>query len=113
MKRNLYITTEQRKHANRILNETAAKYGATPNDIIKPSKRVALANMKREFWARLMYEVDLSVTWAARFAKKDHTTLIHGMRRMGQEYYGLPYVSSLEEIGELWKAHNLAWRDAA
>lgn len=113
MKRTLYITTEQRKHVNRVLNETAAKYGATPNDIIKPSKRVALVNMKREFWARLLWEADLTVTWAARFAKRDHTTIIHAMRQIGKENYGLPYQSSLEEIGKLWKAHNLAWREAA
>ena len=113
MKRNLYITTEQRKHANRVLIETAAKYNAVPNDIIKPSKRVAIMEMKREFWARLLWEADLTVTWAARFAKRDHTTLLHAMRKMGKEYYGLPYQSSLAQIGEVWKAHHLAWREAA
>jgi len=113
MKHVLYITTEQRNKANRLLKEIAAKYDFTPNDIIKPSKRAVLVDMKREFWARLLWEADFTVTWAARFARRDHTTIIHAMRQMGKEHYGLPYQSSLEEIGAVWKAHNLAWREAA
>lgn len=107
------VSREQREHAHRVISEEAAKYGLAAKQMLELPKIRNLNDRKWHLWARLIWEVGLSVTWAGRFAKRDHTTLIHGMRRMGQEYYGLPYRSSLEEIGAVWRAHNLAWREAA
>ena len=113
MTRTWIITPEQRQNAHRVIAEEAEKHGMTTKKLLTLSKSPKYTELKWHLWARLLYEVDLFLTCASRFAKRDHTTLLHGMRRMGQEYYGLPYRSSLEEIGELWKAHNLAWREAA
>ena len=113
MKRNLTLTPEQRKHTQVVLEQVAAKFRTTPKEMLRPCKSQKNIAMKRELWARLLWEVGLSSVWAARVAKRDHTTLIYGMRRMGEEYYGLPFRSSLEEIGAVWKAHHLAWREAA
>lgn len=113
MTRTWIITLEQRQHAHRVIAEEAAKHGMTTKELLQLPKSRKYTDVKWHLWARLMYEVDLSMTWAGRFAKRDHTTLMHAMRKMGQEYYGLPFKSSMAEIGELWRAHNLAWREAA
>jgi len=113
MKKNLKMTREQRQHAQIVLEQIAERYQMTPQEVLKPCKSQKNIEMKRQFWARLLWEVGLSSVWASRFAKRDHTTLIHAMRRMGEDDYGLPFRSSLEEIGAVWKAHNLAWREAA
>lgn len=107
------MTMEERRGAQRVLEQTAVRYGMTTQEVQSLGKDIKYNEVKWYYWASLLFDVGLTVTWAGRVAKRDHTTLIHSLRRMGEELYGLPYKSTLAEIGEVWKAHNLAWREAA
>jgi len=65
-----------------IKREVCAKYEITVEELDGPRKFKKLVLARREAWWRGRYECKKGYLWLAFYSgKKDHTTIIHGVRR--------------------------------
>ena len=98
----LRLTPEMLANAQRIAEQVAQKYGCTPQDLLAHCKQVRLREMYQEYYARLLFEANLSTVWAARVAKRDHTSIVHSVKAMAHKRYGLPMKIRIAEIRNYW-----------
>lgn len=65
----------------RILIETAAKYKIFVKDLRSVTRTNKLVAARHECMYRLRNELNLSLTCIGRFMRRDHTTVLHALRK--------------------------------
>jgi len=75
------LCQERPKTYHDIKREVCAKYKITIGDLDGPRKERKLVLARREAWWRGREECKRSYTWLAYYSgRKDHTTILHGVR---------------------------------
>lgn len=77
-----YISPRQKRQT--IIDEAAARYGVNPADIIGRKRGEELATARFEVYTRMRNEMNLSYPQIGRSLKRDHTTIIHGVKRFAE-----------------------------
>ena len=69
-----------------ILVEVATKHEVTPDELIGHNRRAKIVWIRREVIWRAVKEQKYSIARVARWLQKDHTTIIHDLRRWAERY---------------------------
>jgi len=68
-------------NGERILIETAAKHKISIKDLRSSAKYSKIVNARWECMYRLKVELNLPLTAIARFMNRDHTSVLHALRK--------------------------------
>lgn len=73
-----------RRSVRLIILETALRHGASPEDILGPSRvKVIVAARHEAIWRARQERPDMSLPQIGRaFANRDHTTILHAVRKI-------------------------------
>ena len=85
-------------NAQAHIAHVAADYGLTKDDLIGPSKSHRFATARKELFFRLVIVRGLTLTQAGNITRKDHTTVLYGLRKFAAQMFGTRPKASLEEI---------------
>jgi hypothetical protein len=104
----LFYEPTIRRHAASVLLHFP---GVTLRDIGGVCKRWLIVDARHHLWFRLVVVEKWSLPETARRISvltrqhcKDHTSVLHGVRRVGQELYGTAANASLEDIRSAYRA---------
>lgn len=64
-----------------IVGEVCEKHGVTAGDVLKANRARALAMVRFEIYGRLHDELGVSLPQIGRLFARDHTSVLHGVRR--------------------------------
>ena len=84
--------------------EVCAAHGLTREQMRGWSKTQKHVNARKDLWFRLVIVEGWSFPEAGRMTRKDHTTVLYGLRRYAAEMLGTPPKARLDEIREAWHA---------
>jgi chromosomal replication initiation ATPase DnaA len=90
----------------RHMAEVCAAHGLTREQMRGWNKTQKHVNARKDLWFRLVIIEQWSLPEAGRMTRKDHTTVLYGLRRYAAEILGTPPKASLAEIREAY--HNRA-----
>jgi hypothetical protein len=74
------LATPRDNYVN-VLRMVAAKHNLDPNDIMGENRNRKLIAARHEFWYIAHFELGYSYCHIGRFAKKDHSTILHGAKK--------------------------------
>lgn len=88
--RNARILAEIRKtvpvpHWRVILNQVSAAHGVTVEDILGQSRKARIVNARQAAMARMNAETKLSLPEIGRRMGRDHTTVLHAIRKVAKQ----------------------------
>ena len=64
-----------------VLRQVAQKHNLDPNDIMGENRNRKLIAARHEFWYIAHFQLGYSYCHIGRFAKKDHSTILHGAKK--------------------------------
>lgn len=67
--------------ARTIVQQVADKFGLTVEQLVSDSRRQHLVFARQELYWRLHMETTWSIARIGRFLDRDHTTVLHGIRK--------------------------------
>ena len=95
-----------------ILREVASKYKISASDITSHRRDGATVLARHEFCYRMRHETDVTLPQIGRWIKRDHTTVLHGVRAHaarlnGDRYNPIKRVSSGRKPSPQWSAEKV------
>ena len=102
MQTGLTLINDQPGH--RHMAEVCAAHGLTREQMRGWNKTQKHVNARKDLWFRLVIVEGWSFPEAGRMTRKDHTTVLYGLRRYAAEMLGTPPKARLDEIREAWHA---------
>lgn len=82
------LSAERREYLFvQVIQETCQKYGLLPTDLIGPRRDVHIVRARHEaIWlARQRFDPPLSLPQIGRAFHRDHTTILHAIRKVDRE----------------------------
>ena len=97
------IIEQQLPLSEKIMRVIAWEHQLTPRILKSRAKAPEIVAARRRVW----WEMSIVNRWSLPVAGRvsggfDHTTVLHGIRKLAQERYGMPFRSGLEDIRRAW-----------
>jgi hypothetical protein len=85
------------------IKDLCETYRVKKADLLGPSKRRIWVNIRQELYFRLVVLRGLSMPQAGRrIGKRDHTTVLYGLRKLWSALTGMPLRTPLAEIKRIF-----------
>ena len=102
-----------RQQADQAIAETAARYGLSTDRVLVPCKKQRDVPSRHAVWLDLFCEQGWSTVTMGRRLRRNHATIIYGVRRAAHVRWGLPVTLSMADIRNAYLASLQVERAAA
>lgn len=87
-----------KEQADKAIAETAARYGLSTDRVLVPCKKHKDVPGRHSVWLDLLCEQGWSTVQMGRRLRRNHATIIYGVRRAAHARWGLSVKASMKEI---------------